>query len=123
MGRLFYLTSLRDPNTGRYEHHGLSVRFGQYEADRALRQSHSQSFSEWLCFDLEQQKADLDLYLSAMIDDRRAVVETWMRLAPYRNVIPISATATEMQLYLSDFKAILEVLRIEYGVAEADPGA
>ena len=64
-GRLVYLASLRDQNTGRYEHHGLSQMFSELEADEALRESHAPAFSEWLCFNLEQQKADLDLYLSS----------------------------------------------------------
>jgi hypothetical protein len=64
-GRLVYLASLRDQNTGRYEHHGLSQMFGEDESDQALRQSHEETFAGWLGFDLERQKEDLDLYLSA----------------------------------------------------------
>ena len=122
-GRLVYLSSLREPNTGRYEHHGLSLVFGEEEADRALRSSHSQTFSEWLCFDLEQQKADLDLYLAALLDNRWVIVETWSRLAPYRNLIPASATRAETELYLGDFEALLKLLMNEYGVSDSDPDA
>ena len=49
-GRLVYLATLRDANTGVYEHHGLSQIFGEEEADRTLRQSHIEMFNEWLCF-------------------------------------------------------------------------
>jgi hypothetical protein len=122
-GRLVYLASLRDPNTGRFEHAGLALVFGEAEADRALRSSHSQTFSEWLCFNLEQQKADLDLYLSALLDNKRMIVETWSRLMPYRNLIPSSATKAEVDLYLADFEALLALLRNEYGVADPDRAA
>ena len=122
-GRLVYLASLRDPNSGRYEHHGLALVFGQKEADRALRESHSQTFAEWICFNLEQQKADLDLYLSALMENRSVIVETWLRLAPYRNLVPSNAAPVQVELYLSDFGAILELLRSEYGVAAQDPDA
>lgn len=122
-GRLVYLSSLRDPNTGSYEHHGLSLVFGEEEADRALRSSHSQTFSEWLCFNLEQQKADLDLYLAALLDNRRAIIQTWSRLAPYRNLVPASATKAELEVYLADFEALLKLLMNEHGVAAPDPDA
>ena len=59
-GKLVYLSSLRNPVTGKYEHHGLSLVFGADEASRALRKSHAQAFAESLSFDLERQKADLD---------------------------------------------------------------
>ena len=117
-GRLVYLAAVRDPNSGRYEHHGLALVFGDDEADRALRRSHIQTFSEWLCLNLEQQKADLVLYLSALMDERRRVIETWLRIEPFRMMIPSSATRAETELYQSDFRILLSLLRNEYGVSE-----
>ena len=122
-GRLVYLAAVRNPNNGRYEHHGLSLVFGDNEADRALRRSHVQTFSEWLCFNLEQQKADLMLYLSGLMDERRRVVATWLRIEPFRAMIPSSATKAESELYLADFRILLGLLRNEYGVFESDRDA
>jgi hypothetical protein len=122
-GRLVYLAGLRDNNTGRYEHHGLAQIFGDEDADHALRSSHEITFAEWLSFGLERQKADLDLYLSQFAARKRRTVETWLRLTPYRNLIPDRAGGPERSLYLSDFETLLELLRNEYGVAEPDPDA
>ncbi len=122
-GRLVYLASLRDQNTGRYEHHGLSQMFSEEQTDRALRESHEEAFAEWLCFSLEQQKADLDLYLSSFQAHKRTILHTWARLAPYRNLIPLSAREPERRLYLADLETVLELLRSEHGVAAEDPGA
>ncbi len=122
-GRLVYLAALRDTNSGHYEHHGLALVFGAQEADRALRRSHSQTFSEWLCFNLEQQKADLDLYLSALSGERRRIIDTWLRLEPFRTLVPGSATKAELQLYSSDFRILLELLKNEYGAGGLDPNA
>ena len=116
-GRLVYLTSLRDQNSGRYEHYGLSQAFGDDESDSVLRHSHEQAFAEWLCFTLEQQKADLDLYLAGLNGNRRTIVNTWIRLSPYRNLVPSIAREVERHLYLADLETILELLRSEYGVA------
>lgn len=122
-GRLAYLTSLRDTNSGQYQHHGLALIFGDKEADEALRQSHQTSFEEWLGFTLEQQKADLDLYLSDLVGIKKTVVENWLRLAPYINLVPVTAGHTERTLFLSDLKALLELLKNECGAAAPDPDA
>ncbi len=122
-GRLVYLASLRDQNTGRYEHHGLSQMFSELEADEALRESHAASFSEWLCYNLEQQKSDLDLYLSSFQPDKRTILATWIRLTPYRNLMPASAGEPERRLYLADLETLLELLKHEYDVADQDPDA
>ena len=122
-GRLVYLSSLRNSNTGRYEHHGLALVFGEDESDKTLRQSHEKAFAEWLTFGLEHQKADLDLYFSSLETNKRSLFKIWRRLAPYRNLIPASARTADRQLYLSDLEGLLEVLMNEYGVASQDPGA
>ncbi len=119
-GRLVYLASLRDRDSGYYEHEGLAQVFGDAEADYALRQSHSQAFSEWLCFNLEQQKADVDLYISGLPVKPRQVIDNWIRTTPYRNLIPVSASAREMELYLSDFGALLMMLRAAHGASGSE---
>jgi hypothetical protein len=120
-GRLVYLASLRDQNTGRYEHHGLSQMFGEEDSDQALRQSHEGIFDGWLGFDLQQQKEDMDLYLSAFHVEKRTILATWIRLAPYRNLMPTKVQEPERRLYLTDIEAILELLKNENDVASPDP--
>jgi hypothetical protein len=122
-GRLVYLASLRNPNNGSYEHHGLALVFGEDEANKALKTSHAAVFAEWLSFNLEQQKADLDLYISALFEDKRVVIENWIRLAPYRNLLPASVRGVERRLYIADFTALLELFKAAYGVAVPDPDA
>jgi hypothetical protein len=122
-GRLVYLAALRNPNNGCYEHHGLALVFGEDEANKALKNSHSAVFADWLSFNIEQQKADLDLYIAALFEDKCVVVETWLRLAPYRNLLPASVRGVEKRLYIADFTALLELLKAAYGVAGPDPNA
>jgi hypothetical protein len=101
----------------------LAQIFGDQAADEALRASHQQVFADWLQFDLEQQKADLDLYLVSLEGDRRVIVDTWIRLAPYRNLVPSAAREVERELYVKDLEILLELLRSECGVASPDPDA
>jgi hypothetical protein len=122
-GRLVYLASLRNPNSGAYEHHGLALVFGEDDANKALKNCHAAVFAEWLSFNIEQQKADLDLYISALFEDKRTVVEAWIRLAPYRNLLPASARGVERRLYMADFTALLDLLQAAYGVVVPDPDA
>ena len=123
LGRIFYLASLRDPNTGRYEHHGLAAIYGEESAHETLTASHLSIFSEWLRFSLEMQKADLDLYLSSLAEVRRSVLTAWVQLTPYRNVIPALAAAADRELFLADLDALLAVLKNEYGVVLPDQDA
>ncbi len=118
-----YLASLRNANNGRYEHHGLALIFGEEEANKALRKSHSKVFAEWIAFSVEQQKADLDLYIASLTEDRRTVVETWLTLAPYRNLVPAGVRGVERRLYISDLTALMELLRNVYEVDAPDPDA
>jgi hypothetical protein len=122
-GKLVYLASLRNPNNGGYEHHGLALVFGEDEANKALKNSHTKVFSEWLAFNIEQQKADLDLYISGLFEDKRVIIDTWIRLAPYRNLPPASVRGVERRLYLADFTALLELFKAAYDVAALGPDA
>ncbi len=122
-GRMVYLASLRNPNSGDYEHHGVAQFFGAEKANQALSDSHMEVFGEWLCMDLQQQKSDLDVYLSGLEGVRRIVLSTWLRLEPYRGCVPGAAREVERELYLADLEILLAMLRNEYGVAALDRDA
>jgi hypothetical protein len=122
-GRLIYLSGLREVNSGRYEHHGLALVFGERESDRALKESHKSAMEEWLGYGLEQQKADLDLYVSGLIVDKRTVLDSWLRTTPYRNLTPGSIKGPAKKLFILDLEILLELLRNELGVAADDPNA
>jgi hypothetical protein len=122
-GRLVYLASLRNANSGRYEHHGLTLVFGEEDANRALKKSHIQVFRDWLSFNLERQKADLDLYLAGLCEDKRTILTNWLELAYYRNLMPVSLRGVEKRLYTADLKALLELMGNAHGAAGPDPAA
>ena len=110
-GKIVYLASLRNENTGKYQHFGLSQIYSDEDADIVLRESHEELFREWLTYSLEPQKIDLEEYLGGLDDDRATVLDTWWTLAPYRRLIPARATEAERELYISDLELILELLR------------
>jgi len=112
-GKIVYLASLRNENTGKYQHFGLSQAYSDEAADLVLRESHEESFHKWLTFPLEPQKRDLEEYLQGLDDDLRTVLDTWRTIAPYRQLIPVRATEAERELYVSDLELILELLQSE----------
>lgn len=122
-GRLVYLASLRDPNTGIYQHFGFSQRFGVREADKTMRRSHDNTFADWLAFTVEEQKRDLDLYLGSQEQDPALIVENWSRFPPFASFIPSRTREQERDLFQGDMRILLELLRREYSVVLPDPDA
>jgi hypothetical protein len=113
-GRLVYLSSLRND-----EHYGRAL---MDDARRALRESHASLFAEWLSFNLEEQKAELDLYLSTFAGDEPSIPENWLSVAAYKTFIPDSATSVERRLYAADIEALIALLKNKH-VASPDRAA
>src|SRR5882724_9266282 len=84
-GRLAYLASLLEPDTGRYRHHGLAAVFGRNESNAALRDSHMEVFLEWLNLPLKDRHEDLNEYLISLPERRERVIRNWRRSRTYRN--------------------------------------
>ncbi len=122
-GRLVYLSSLRNENSGQYEHHGFAQTYGVDAADRAMRESHESIFAEWLGFDLQRQKADLDEYLHSLGGDQEKLLDVWRRLAPYRNYVPTAVRAADRALFQSDLETLFETFRARRGVSDLDRDA
>ncbi|MDQ6679238.1 MAG: hypothetical protein M3Z09_18300 [Acidobacteriota bacterium] len=109
-GRLVYLSSLRNANSGVYEHFGFSQRFTPREADRTMRRSHMNVFADWLCLSLEQQKSDVERYLAALPDNRTAVIEHWKTMPPFAGMIPAQARDEQRELFLADLRNVVRFL-------------
>jgi hypothetical protein len=122
-GRLVFLSTLRDPNSGAYRHYGLAQHFSEEEADDVLRDSHRRVFAEWNAYTMEEQRADLDLYLAEIEADRKTIVETWARLQPYRNLIPAGASDPDRLLYTSNLELHMGLLMNVHGVDPPDRDA
>jgi hypothetical protein len=110
-GRLAYLASLRDPNSGIYNHHGLGSIFGRDESRRALGDSHSQLFQQWLKLPLAQKRQDLVEYLESVEPPSCAVVEYWAKAGIPGSYLPASARDAEQQLFLREFAILVETLK------------
>ena len=119
-GRLVYLAGLLDPNTGRYEHYG-SGPGNMASSSQGLKRIHELVFTEWVAFPLERKMKDVEHYIDGLVDvNRTEMIDAWLRLTPYKNLVPASIQGPERRKHISDFEAILGLLRNVYGVASPD---
>ena len=109
-GRLTYLASLRDSNSGIYRHHGLASIFGREESRKALAESHESVFLDWLKLGLMEKRQDLSAYLDSLDDPRPTVLQHWRELRSYRSYIPASARESERELFFVEFDLLLGII-------------
>jgi hypothetical protein len=121
-GRVLYLASLHNHANGVYEHPGLAQMVGDEEAGETLRRSHARVFQDWLCLNLEQQKADLQEYL-AETPSPAATLADWAATAAYQSWAPSTAQDVERRLFVGDLETLLALLKHEYGGASPGPGS
>lgn len=122
-GRLVFLSGLRDPNSGRYEHYESVQRVGEDLCHAVLEAEHIAAYRSWLTMNLEQQRADLMLYLVTVGLNRRQVLQTWLVTSPYRSLIPLHTQPIEQEVFLSDMSTLLALLMNEYGIAGPEGAA
>src|SRR5947209_2644015 len=119
-GRLVYLASLRDCNSGRYEHYAADPSSRRRVHAHCMR-VHEAIFREWVNFTLERKKADIDVYIRGLDSvDPSELIDAWLRLTPYKNLVPAAVRGPDREMHISDFEAILGLLRNVYGVASPD---
>jgi len=121
-GRLVYLASLRDPNSGSYRHHGLSAAFGRGESVAALKKSHEEAFLEWLKMPLAAKNADFRAYLQSVEESRPAVVTYFARGTPYLSQAPDAAGRAQRRQFQMEMETLLDLLRNDSG-AERFPSS
>ena len=112
-GRLVYLATLRDVNSGTYKHHGLVAAFGREEAARALRESHGEAFQTWLNLPLAEKNNDLKQYLIALDNPQDQVVDHWLQSGVFRSYVPARAMEMEKELFPKDMETLLQLLQQE----------
>ncbi|HXN52404.1 MAG TPA: hypothetical protein VN943_10740 [Candidatus Acidoferrum sp.] len=111
LARLIYLASTRDYNTGKYHHDGLAARFRAEIACQALELAHRQTFYRIAACSLEQLVAEVELYVSSSQQSRDEILQVWQKLEPYRVALPLGVNVATAQLFVSNIKLALAILR------------
>jgi hypothetical protein len=112
MGRLVYLSSTRDYNSGAYYHDGLAMRFDPAVAQAALAQCHRRVLASIIEMPLSALVDDLDRYLESTAEQRKRTLDSWQRLRAYQMLVPSDFDVLSTDLFLSNMKLALAVLRL-----------
>ena len=121
LGRLIYLASTREYNTGHYYHQGLSDRFGPDAAQKALEIAHRQAFYKVSAFALEDLAQELERYLESTKENPLECLRAWQKLEPYRIAVPADVNATVARLFTSNLRLALAILRFRRGATRPHP--
>ena len=111
LGRLIYLASTREYNTGNYYHEGLASRFGPEAAQEALEIAHRQAFYKVSGFSLEELVQELERYLESTKENPQECLRAWQKLEPYRIAVPTDVNVTVARLFTSNLRLALAILR------------
>ena len=110
-GRLIYLASTRDYNTGEYRHDGLAARYRVEIASQALELAHRQIFHRIAGYPLDELVREVELYVSSSTQSREEILRVWQKLEPYRVALPVNVNVALAQLLVSNIKLALAILR------------
>jgi len=117
--RLIYLASMRDYNSANYHHEGLVARYGHAQARDALQSSHRDVFRKLVSLSLESLVTELEAYVRASHEAPHGLIHAWQELEPYRVAVPMEADSSMVQLFLSNIRLALEVLRLRQEQGQA----
>lgn len=109
--RLIYIASTRDYNSGMYQHEGLAARFGVEAAASALEYAHWEAFQAVSLLSLRRLTEELQKYMDSSREQPGAFLNAWQKLEPYRVAVPLRAHPAIAELFVSNVKIALAVLR------------
>ncbi|MCU1243541.1 MAG: hypothetical protein JWO71_4267 [Candidatus Acidoferrum typicum] len=121
LARLIYLASTRDYNTGKYHHDGLAARFQEENAGQALELAHREIFYRIAASSLQELVDQVAIYVSSSRQGREEVLQVWQKLEPYRVALPVDVNLAVAQLFVSNIKLALAILRQRYRREELEP--
>ena len=109
-GRLYYVCTLKNPSTGRYEHDGLEEIYPQNSVQAALAHCHAELFSRILETPLKDQELDVRRSLETAGDELWSIVEAWRASRPYCAMCPAGLPGYLNDLFRSNMDALLAII-------------
>ena len=108
--RLVYLASTRDYNTGRYAHDGLTFRFTDAVAERALAAAHREVFLSLALGPLQALVGELEQYIRSGCSHPTELTKTWNDSEAYRILSPSQDDPLTVKLFNSNVKVALAIV-------------
>lgn len=108
--RLYYVSSLRETQNGKYNHEGLAALYPEGAVQHDLDHCHGELFCKVVEMPLERQEWDLRSCLGALDRDISRVVEHWGRPRTGLEMSPEGMPGYLKDLFDSNLKVLLEVI-------------
>ena len=108
-GRLYYVSSLKGSDSGRYEHEGLTSLYSENAVQAALSHCHEELFSRILETPLREQEHDLRACLSSAGDQYWEVIESWRENQHFKDMCPEGLPDYLKDLFCSNMSALLAI--------------
>jgi hypothetical protein len=108
-GRLYYVSSLKDSDSGRYEHDGLNSLYSENAVQAALSHCHEELFSRILETPLKEQELDLRACLGSAGDQYWDVIESWRENRSFKDMCPEGLPDYLQDLFCSNMVALLAI--------------
>jgi len=109
--KLVYLASTRDYNTGHYAHDGLSFRFSELVAERALAAAHREVFVSLALSPLRVLVGHLEQYIRSGCARPDEVLRTWSSSEAYRILSPAADDPLTVRLFISNVRIALAIVK------------
>lgn len=108
-GRLYYVNSLRNSCSGRYEHDGLTSLYSENAVQSGISHCHEELFSRILETPLREQERDLRACLHSAGDQYWDVIESWRETHYFREMCPEGLPDYLQELFCSNMSALLAI--------------
>ncbi len=109
--RLVFVGSLRDAYTGRYLHEGWSGIASGEQVHATLREVHCAAFAAVLRLPLLEVSRELRCHFQSLNQPESETAQLWLDVEPFRDLIPQGCLPERRELFISQVRIALEVLR------------
>lgn len=113
-GRLYYICSLKDPVTGRYEHEGLTEIYPGNSVQAALAHCHRELFSRILETPLSDQERDVRRSFDTAGDELRNIIQSWRASRPFCTMCPEGLPSYLTDLFSSNMDTLLAIIHARH---------
>ena len=110
LAQLVFLTSLRDPYTGRYLHEGWATIVPVASVHSTLRDAHHNAFESAVTLMLPNLCNELRRHFRSLGEQESRVARLWLDTEPYHEMIPEGCPQLSRMFFISQVRAALEIL-------------
>ena len=108
-GRLYYVSSLKDADSDRYQHDGLLALYSDGAVQDALSHCHEELFARVLETPLKDQGADLGRCLGSAGENYREMIDSWQKNRAFQEMCPRGLPDYLHDLFCSNLNALLAI--------------